>query len=167
MFEKFGEFDSVEELNRAAASQKEEGDEEALVLLAEENGIDKEDAEDYLDDYTNKLTTPLMAALGKLKVEIESYKISGVLLDWAQEIEAECIESEEMARAVRRKGKDLGEYIARLTDKGFKNKTVVDKEIIKKCGEDLRRMAGTRDLYIGIPDKSERMNMMNEYYLGE
>ena len=49
MFDKFGEFDSVEELNRAAAAQREEGDEEALFLLAKENGIDKEDAEDYMD----------------------------------------------------------------------------------------------------------------------
>ena len=29
MFDKFGEFDSVEEINRAAAAQKEEGDEDA------------------------------------------------------------------------------------------------------------------------------------------
>ena len=33
MWDKFGEFDSVEELNRAAAGQKEEGDEEALIAL--------------------------------------------------------------------------------------------------------------------------------------
>lgn len=66
MFEKFGEFDSVEELNRAAAAQKAEGDEEALVALAEENGIDKEDAEDYMDDCADELATPLMAAMGKL-----------------------------------------------------------------------------------------------------
>ena len=36
MFDKFGEFDSVEELNRAAAAQKAEGDEQALVLLAQD-----------------------------------------------------------------------------------------------------------------------------------
>ena len=34
MFEKFGEFDSVEEINRAAAAQKAEGDEEAVVAIA-------------------------------------------------------------------------------------------------------------------------------------
>ena len=38
MWDKFGEFDSVEELNRAAAGQKEEGEEEALIALAVENG---------------------------------------------------------------------------------------------------------------------------------
>ena len=40
MWDKFGEFDSAEELNRAAAAQKAEGDREALIMLAEENGID-------------------------------------------------------------------------------------------------------------------------------
>ena len=33
MFEKFGEFDSVEELNRAAAAQKEQGDDEAVIAV--------------------------------------------------------------------------------------------------------------------------------------
>lgn len=41
MFDKFGEFDSAEELNRAAAAQKAEGDLEALIALAVGNGIDK------------------------------------------------------------------------------------------------------------------------------
>ena len=45
MWDKFGEFDSAEELNRAAAAQKAEGDREALIMLAEENGIDRDDAE--------------------------------------------------------------------------------------------------------------------------
>ena len=47
MFEKFGEFDSAEEINRAAAAQRAEGDTEALMQIAIENGIDKEDAQDY------------------------------------------------------------------------------------------------------------------------
>lgn len=47
MFDKFGEFDSAEELNKAAEGLKEEGDKESLIELAKENGIDPEDAEDY------------------------------------------------------------------------------------------------------------------------
>lgn len=35
MFEKFGEFDSAEELNRAALAQRNEGDAEAVRALAE------------------------------------------------------------------------------------------------------------------------------------
>ena len=44
MFDKFGEFDSAEELNRAAAAQKKEGDYEAIYALAKEDGIDREEA---------------------------------------------------------------------------------------------------------------------------
>lgn len=46
MFDKFGEFDSYEEINRAAKAQLEEGDLEAIKTIAEENGLDPEDAEE-------------------------------------------------------------------------------------------------------------------------
>ena len=71
LFEKFGEFDSAEELNRAAAAQLAEGDIDAIYGIAEENGIDREDAEDYIDGAAPELCTPIMAALGKLKVGIK------------------------------------------------------------------------------------------------
>ena len=167
MFDKFGEFDSVEELNRAAEAQKREGDEEALVILAQENGIDKEDAEDYMDGCTEELATPIMAAMGKLKVEIEDLKLNAVLLDWVQELQEECTKSEEMARAVRKKGKGLDGYIALLAETGFKNKAVVDKRIVKKCGSDIQRIVGNHEFFIGIPDKFTRKKLMQHYYLGK
>ena len=80
MYEKFGEFDSFEELNRAAAAQKAEGDEEALFALAQENGLDKEDVEDYLDGIVEELATVSMAALGKLKLEKEDLLSSVMVL---------------------------------------------------------------------------------------
>ena len=55
LFEKFGEFDSAEELNRAAAAQLAEGDIDAIYGIAEENGIDREDAEDYIDGAAQEL----------------------------------------------------------------------------------------------------------------
>ena len=61
MEHRFGIFDTVDELNRAAAAQKAEGDEEALFALAAENGICREDVEGYLDDAAEELATPLMA----------------------------------------------------------------------------------------------------------
>lgn len=48
MFDKFGEFDSADEMNRAAAAQRKEGDNEAILAIAEENGIDREDAMDFM-----------------------------------------------------------------------------------------------------------------------
>ena len=46
MWDKFGEFDSWEEINKAAEGQKAEGDKEALKELAKENGLE-DNAEDY------------------------------------------------------------------------------------------------------------------------
>lgn len=40
MWDKFGEFDSWEEINRAAKAQLEEGDMDAVRAIAEENGIE-------------------------------------------------------------------------------------------------------------------------------
>lgn len=54
MFEKFGEFDSYEEINRAAKAQLEEGDLEAIKTIAEENGLDPEDAEDFCTSATEE-----------------------------------------------------------------------------------------------------------------
>lgn len=69
MFDKFGEFDSVEELNMAAEGFLKEGDTASLLELAEENGIDKEDAQDYVDGEVECLATSTMAAVGRLEVE--------------------------------------------------------------------------------------------------
>lgn len=69
MFDKFGEFDSAEEINKAAKGFKDEGDFNSIYALAEENGIDKEDAEDYVAGDVEELATPAMATMGRLEVE--------------------------------------------------------------------------------------------------
>ena len=88
MEHKFGVFDTVEELNRAAAAQMAEGDNEALFALAAENGIGQEDVEDYLKGYADELATPLMAALGKLEMEAAELQLQSQLSDWKDQIEA-------------------------------------------------------------------------------
>lgn len=74
MFDKFGPL-TYEELNKTAEGLKMEGDIESLILLAEENGLEKEDAEDYADEVVDTFTTPVEAAIGKIKVE--SGRVSG------------------------------------------------------------------------------------------
>ena len=166
MWDKFGEFDSAEEINRAAAAQRDEGDKEALLALAKENGIDQEDAEDYAEGILEELTTPLLAALGKLKLEKEDLKLGNVLLDWVEELEKACQESPGMAAAVRKKGKDLAGYIARLADEGFEHKATVSKQIVAKT-QKVKGFVGSHDFAIGVPDKATRARIMREYYLGE
>ena len=90
MFDKFGEFDSSEELNKAAEGLLEEGDIESLKIMAAENGIDTADVEDYEDGLINSLTTPLTAAYGKLDIESKELKITEIMEDWMQYIKIMC-----------------------------------------------------------------------------
>lgn len=159
MFEKFGEFDSIEELNRAAAAQKEEGDLGALKILAAENGIDKEDAVDYMDGVIESLATPAIAAMGKLSVEAEDLKLGGILSDWKDYIGQLCMEDEELCHAVRRKGRSLCKCIGCIMKNAFETKQRIDDRIVKEAG--LRA-----PMYIGIPGRAEVRKIVRNYYMG-
>ena len=134
MFEKFGEFDSYEEINRAAAAQLEEGDTEAIYAIAAENGIDQEDAEDFIDGVAPELVTALMAANGKLKVETAELQPKEIMVDWLNYIQIQCVEDPEMRLAVRKKGKSLKECIGKLVKWSLDHAENVDKDIIKAAG---------------------------------
>lgn len=165
MYEKFGEFDTPEEINQAAAAQRQQGDEEALRLLACENGIDEEDAEDYYDGAMDTLVNPVTAAIGKLTVEAADLKLGGVLLDWVAELRTMCMESEDFARAVRHNGRDLAGYIALTAEEGYKNRTVVDRRIVAMT-EQIKKILGSHEFAIGIPDKLTRRKLAERYYMG-
>lgn len=167
MFDKFGEFNSYDEINKKAEELKENKDITSLNILAEENGIDVEEVNDYINGYSEELTNVIVAAVGKLNVECQIYKIEQVLEDWVEELKAECIDSVELAKSVRAKGKGLDGFIALLADKGFEKKTTVHKEIVKKCKGDIKKIVGTHEFYIGIPDKATRRELMYQYYIGK
>ena len=82
MFEKFGEFTSFEEINKKAAELKAAGDKDSLLKLCDENGLDHEDAEDFMDGVIEELTTLKLAAIGKITVEKADLKTKGVVNDW-------------------------------------------------------------------------------------
>lgn len=168
MWDKFGEFDSVEELNRAAAAQREEGDEEALVALAVENGLEKEDAEDYMDGVAEELATAIMAAIGKLQVESRELELKGIVEEWKDLIVQECMESEELSRAVRRKKKSLPECMAALLKYSFENKVQVSNQIadITKVIHNGRLEPMRKPVYMGVPGRADARKIIREYYLG-
>lgn len=161
LFEKFGEFDSAEELNRAAAAQLAEGDIDAIYGIAEENGIDREDAEDYIDGAAPELCTPIMAALGKLKVEAAELEPQEIMEDWLTYIRIQCAEHPETAEAVRKKEKSLKGCIATLLKWSFGNQHPVDKEILKAAGVTAGRCT------LGIPGMATARRIITEYYLGK
>ncbi len=160
MFDKFGEFDSWEEINKAAEGQKAEGDEEALLILAKENGIDKEDAEDYFDGVIQELCTPLTAAFGKLDVENEDLKPKDIMDDWYKYIMTLVAADEQMAIAVRKKGKSLKGCIAKLLKWSFEHQQKVDKDILQAAGVSASKVT------IGIPGMGTAHKIIKEYYLG-
>lgn len=169
MFDKFGEFDSCEEINRAAAAQLKEGDKDAIFALAQENGIDKEDAQDYADGCLDELTTPLLAALGKLSVEAEDLQLSGIMLDWKGMVVEQCMVVEELPAAVRRKGKSLQGFMASVIRFSFENSRQVSDKIIKatKVTHNGKEQPFRGPLYMGFPNRKQVKKMILEYYLGD
>lgn len=160
MFEKFGEFDSCEEINRAAMAQRNEGDTEAIMTIAEENGLDKEDAEDFCTGTMNELTTPLLAAEGKLRIEAQDLNAQGLVADWKDYVLQMCTEDEEMCLAVRRKGKRLEQCLGKLLEFAFKNKVVLDKRVVRAAGL-------TPPIYLGVPGRADAREIIKKYYMRE
>ena len=158
MFEKFGEFHSYEEINRAAAAQLKEGDKEAIYMIAKENGIDREDAEDYINGDLDQLATPLTAAYGKLQAEAAELEPYEIMADWLEYIRMRCAEDPEMALAVRRKGKSLRGCIAALLTWSLKNARPIDSRILMACKIKYK-------VTLGIPGMGRAKQIITEYYM--
>lgn len=167
MFEKYGEFDSCEEINKKAAELLEQGDKAGVLALAKENGIDKEDAQDYADGCVKELTTPLMAALGKLEAEAKDLKIGGIMLDWKNYITDECMNETKMQVAVRKKVKSMKECMSRLIRFSFEHKVQVSDKILKitKVTHNGKEEPFKGPLYLGVPNAAEARKIIREYYL--
>lgn len=148
MFDKFGEFDSVEELNEAAEGLLKEGDIDSLMLLAQENGIEKEDTEDYIDGCAPELATTSMAAFGRLNVEEAEAKtkkgeemIARVLFSMVRGM---CLKESFCAAVVKQGKRVMGVYKI-MRDEASKRKT---GSVAVACGTD-----------------QELRNIINAYYL--
>ena len=161
MFDKFGEFDSAEEINECAEGLMEEGDLENLYEMAKENGLDEEDVEDYLDGCMDTLCNPLMAALGKIDVEEKELRPQCIMVDWVNYIKTQCTQNEAMARAVRKKGKSIKNCIGAILKESFKIKMQVDKDILKAAGINAGRVE------LGIPGMTKVNEIIKTYYLGD
>lgn len=161
MYERFGEFDSAEEMNETAVNLRKEGDRESILVLAAENGIDEEAAGEFLEGELLYLCDPMSAAIGKIEVEAVDMRAAEIMEDWTNYIKVRCFESEDMARAVRKKGKSLKGCIGELLKWSFKNQIPIDKEIIKAVGV----TAGSCTL--GIPGMGTAKQIITKYYLGK
>lgn len=100
MFDKFGEFDSFNEINELAENLLNEGDIESIKVVAKENGIQA----DFVDLYTHgeipELCDKLTAALGKIDVEAAELKPKEIMEDWVEYLRGQCMENELLERII-------------------------------------------------------------------
>lgn len=161
MFDKFGEFDSAEEINETAAGLLKEGDLKGLREMAKENGFDEDDVQDYIDGIYPELANTYTAAWNKLDVEMQELKVCEIMEDWVEYIRIKMEEEEEMQRAIRKKGKSLQGCIAELMKWGFKNQYPISKEIMKEAGVTASRVT------LGIPGMGTAKKIITKYYMGK
>lgn len=161
MYSRFGEFDSAEEINEVAVNLRKEGDVESLKELAKENGIDVDIVEVFLEGDLLYLCDTMSAAIGKIEIEAADMKAKEIMMDWADYIKARCFEDENMARAVRKKGKSLKGCIGELLKWSFKNQIPIDSGILKAAGVTAGRCT------LGIPGIGTAKKIITSYYLGK
>ncbi|MDO4275898.1 MAG: hypothetical protein Q4D16_19700 [Eubacteriales bacterium] len=160
MFERYGEMDSYQDINSMAEGLFNGGELDGLKMLAKENGI----PEEYVDLYTAGeipvLCDAMTAAMGKLDIECKELKPKEIMEDWVEYIRGQCAESDEMAKAVREKGKTLKDCIAALLSWSFKNQQNVNGDIVKAAGISTKRVT------LGIPGMGRAKKIIKDYYTG-
>lgn len=160
MFEKFGEFDSADEINKKAQELLKKNDEENLKVLAKENGIGEEMVALLISGVVRQLCDDELAAFGKIEMEVEDLKAEEIMFDWAEYIKGCIVKEPAMASAVRRKGKSLKGCISELLKWSFKNAKQVDKEICKLANV-------PEKVTLGIPGMGRAKQIIRGYYLGK
>lgn len=155
----FGEFNNYQELNQAAAGLKAEGDTESLYKLAAENGIDKEDVEDYLDDCMTEFTTVFSCAFGELKAQenedIESKQSLAEKMPLRVIItmlRGMCT-NEQVAIAVKSKGKRVTEILKAMRAEAEKHKS---GNMGSSCGTDRELCEIINEYYLGTKESFEK-----------
>ena len=160
IFDKFGEFTSADEINELAKNLLTEGDKASIKALAKENGIPEEFAKMFISGDIPVLCDVQTAAVGKIDVEAKELKPQDIMADWVDYIKAVCLEDEDMAKAVRRKGKTLKGCIGRILEWAFKNQQPVDKDIIKAAGVKAGKVT------LGMPGQAKVRELIRSYYGG-
>lgn len=180
MFDTYGEFNTFEEINEKADEMFNDAtvDSGEIMEMARENGIPDDYVSAYLEGELPFICDAASAAVGKIEIEREEIAIEGLLEDWISYIEAECQEDEDLARAVRSKGKSLAGCIAELLFWSLRNQKTVDGDImaiverrVKEEKIDLKKETGIEPGWlkytkIGFPGMGRAKKLIRQYYLG-
>ena len=160
IFTKYGEFNSADEINEAAKNQLAQGDIEAVREIAKENGIDPDDAEDFITGGWDRICSTTSAALGKIIVESEAMQITGIMKDWVRYIQMSISDSQEFALAVRSKGKSLAGAIGEIMKESERLMEDVDDAILEAADVHFKGK-----VKFGIPEEAKVREIVKAYYL--
>lgn len=158
MFDKFGEFDSAEEINMAAEGLKAEGDKESLEKLLEENGLEKEFTDMYMQGMIPFVTEPASAAIGKLDVESKALECKELMVDWVDYIKSLCFEDAETAKKVRSKAKSLAGCLGALLKYSYDNRVTISDEIVEAAGIE------ASGVDFGVAGMAKAKEIITKYY---
>ena len=161
IFTQFGEFDSADEINEAAKNQRDQGDTEAVREIARENGLDPEDAEDFITGGWNKICSETSAALGKISIEEQALTINGIMHDWIRYIQLCISESKDFAIAVRRSDKSLAGALGAILKASEELMEEVDDAILEAADINFKGQ-----VKFGIPEEARVREIVKAYYLG-
>lgn len=141
MWNKFSEMDSAEELNKKAMELKKNGKAEELKLLTEENGIDGDMLEMFTDGEIDFICDTQTAAEGKLSVELKNYQKQYVA-NAMEVVDAltSMMMREQIKLSVHKAGIDIdidvtGEELARAVRRKGKSLNAICKKVFTKAGE--------------------------------
>lgn len=141
MWDKFGEFDSSEEINEKAADLRKNGKKEDLKILAEENGIDADMMEMFSEGNIDFVCDTQSAASGKLEVELKNYQKQYVAnaMEVVDELNSMMIR-ERIKRSIHKSGVDIdiditGDDLAKAIRKKGKSLNDICKKVFTKAGQ--------------------------------
>lgn len=159
LYEKFGEFDTFQEINELADNLFNEEDFDSIRVLAKENGIEQDFVEMFLEGEIPCLCDAMTAAIGKIEVEAKALKLKGLMLDWVEYVKVQCQENQILAYKVRNKGKSLAGCIGALLTEAFGNQWTVPKDILSSAKVSAGKVT------FGVPGMATARRIITEYYM--
>lgn len=176
MFERFGRFGTLDELNAKAEELFNASDMSGLLFLASENGLPKELAEAYAAGETPYFADVKLMAAGRIKIEADDMGAEEIMEDWADYIITLAEGSEKFASQVIGKGKSFIGCVGALAAYSVVHAENVPKEVIKAMekavtDEQLKKIGLQRQhlqyTKIGMPGMGTAKRLIRQYYGGK
>ncbi len=151
---------NIEELNKKAEELKLMKDLKGLKKLCKDNGVDEEDASDYMEGYISELFTPFILAAAKLKKERDAFKDLPTALSLYTDEIINMAQDKEIAEGILKDNKNLAEALGAIVKQASKTRKAIPKEISKAAGI-------PENVPMGDVDKPTFEKLIKVYYTGE